>query len=220
MGAREGLVVVAREQHAGRGRLDRRWESPPGGLYLSLLLRPQLPLARANWLTMILSLAAIDACQAVAGVRPRPKWPNDLVATGRKLAGVLTELESDGGWVQYAVIGLGLNLNNVFEQGPLAEQAVSLRQLSGRTIPREEALGALLEALARRYRALRAGHSPHDEWAERLEPLGRRVEVVRGAGPPLIGREVGVTPEGALRVVDDAGREHVVWAGDVRPFSS
>ncbi|HID35043.1 MAG TPA: biotin--[acetyl-CoA-carboxylase] ligase [Anaerolineae bacterium] len=216
MDAREGLALIAREQTAGRGRLDRRWESPPGGLYLSLLLRPGIPLAQANQLTMLVSLAAIDACQRVADVRPRPKWPNDLLAEGKKLAGVLTELVSERDRLRYAIIGLGLNVNKDFDGGPLASTATSLRQLTGRELDIGRVADAFLQALARRYDGFRAGISPHAEWARRLEPLGRRVEVERSGQPRLVGRAVGVTPEGALRVLDDAGGEHVIWAGDVR----
>ncbi len=215
MGAREGLVLIAREQTAGRGRLARRWESPPGGLYLSLLLRPAIPLAQANQLTMLVSLAAIDACRAVANVYPRPKWPNDLLLNGRKLAGALTELASEGARLRHAVIGLGLNVNNDFGDGPLARTAISLRQAAGHPLDVDAVANAFLAALARRYDAFRAGVSPHAEWARRLEPLGRRVQVMRPGQPTLSGRAMGVTPEGALRVQDDAGREHIVWAGDV-----
>jgi BirA family biotin operon repressor/biotin-[acetyl-CoA-carboxylase] ligase len=84
MGAQEGLILIAREQTAGRGRLARSWESPRGGLYLSLLLRPPIPLARANQLTMLVSLAAIDACRQVAGLQANPKWPNDLLLKDKK----------------------------------------------------------------------------------------------------------------------------------------
>ena len=92
LGAAEGLVVQARAQTSGRGRLQRSWWSPEhAGLYLSVLLRPPIPVAQASRLTMLVSLAAIDACTAAAQVTPRPKWPNDLLLEGRKLAGVLTD---------------------------------------------------------------------------------------------------------------------------------
>ncbi len=215
MGAREGLVVLAREQTAGRGRLARRWVSPPGGLYLSLLLRPDWPLRRAQQLTMLVSLAAMEACRKVAGVEARPKWPNDLLWEDKKLAGVLTELESDGDRLAFAIIGLGLNVNHDFTSDPLAETATSLRMATGRTWDVDEVLEAFLAALAQGYRRLQAGESPHQAWARDLEPLGRRVRVLRQGQPPLRGWAVGVTPQGALRVQDDAGVEHVVWAGDV-----
>ncbi len=215
MGGREGLILSAREQSAGRGRLARAWESDVGGLYLSLLLRPPIPLARASQLTMVVSLAAIDACESVAGISPKPKWPNDLLLGRKKLAGTLTELASDGQQIGYAVIGLGLNVNNSFSSGPLAATATSLRQATGRSFGVDEVADAFIAALGRRYGDLLAGASPHHAWARKLEPLGRQVRV-QGAGPGVItGRAEGVTPTGALLVRDDAGKLHNIWAGDV-----
>jgi BirA family biotin operon repressor/biotin-[acetyl-CoA-carboxylase] ligase len=215
MGAREGLVLIAREQTAGRGRLDRSWQSPPGGLYLSLLLRPPIPLARANQLTMLVSLAAIDACRQVAGLQANPKWPNDLLLGRKKLAGVLTELENDGHRLRYAIIGLGLNVNNDFSGSELADTATSLRMAAGQDIDVDSVADAFLAALGRRYTDFLAGISPHHAWARNLEPLGRRVRVERTGRPPLRGIAESVSPEGALLVRDDAGALHTVWAGDV-----
>ncbi len=215
MDAREGLILIAREQTAGRGRLARSWESPPGGLYLSLLLRPPIPLSRANQLVMLVSLAAIDACRAVAGIAARPKWPNDLLLGRHKLAGVLTELENDGARLRYAVIGLGLNVNNDFGNGPLARVATSLRTATGRSFDVNAVADAFIAALGRGYAAMRAGASPHHAWARELEPLGRRVTVYRQGQPPLSGRAENVSPEGALLVRDDSDVLHNIWAGDV-----
>jgi BirA family biotin operon repressor/biotin-[acetyl-CoA-carboxylase] ligase len=215
MGAREGLVLIAREQTAGRGRLDRSWQSPPGGLYLSLLLRPPIPLARANQLTMLVSLAAIDACRQVAGLQANPKWPNDLLLGRKKLAGVLTELENDGHRLRYAIIGLGLNVNNDFSGSELADTATSLRMAAGQDIDVDSVADAFLAALGRRYTDFLAGISPHHAWARNLEPLGRRVRVERTGRPPLRGIAESVSPEGALLVRDDAEALHTVWAGDV-----
>jgi len=215
MQAREGLILIAREQSAGRGRLERVWDSPPGGLYLSLLLRPPIPLARANQVTMLVSLAAIEACQALAGVSASPKWPNDLLLEGKKLAGVLTELTNDGPQLRYAIIGLGLNVNNDFSSGPLADIATSLRMATGRSYDIDTLAAAFIEALKKRYAALLAGVSPHRDWARQLEPLGRRVRVMRQGRTPLQGRATGVSPEGALLVRDDSGVLHTIWAGDV-----
>ena len=215
MGARDGLILIAREQTAGRGRMDRVWQSRPGGLYLSLLLRPAIPLARANQLTMLVSLAAIDACQRVAGIQAKPEWPNDLVLGGKKLAGVLTELAGDGRQLDYAIIGLGLNVNNAFAHGPLADIATSLSMVTGRSYDVDAVANAFIAALGDRYAAFRAGVSPHRAWARELEPLGRRVRVQQPGRPPLQGRAENVSPAGALLVRDDAGTLHTVWAGDV-----
>ncbi len=114
-GAAEGLLLVADEQTAGRGRLDRRWWAPPGSsLLMSLLLRPDLPLARAGQLTMCLGLSAVEGINRVTGLTPRLKWPNDLALDGLKLGGMLSEVKSTGDRLEYAVLGLGLNVNLSF----------------------------------------------------------------------------------------------------------
>jgi len=217
LGAPEGLAVQALAQTAGRGRLQRRWHSPHrGGLYLSVLLRPRIPLLQANRLTMLAALAAQDACGAVAGLWPQPKWPNDLLLAGRKLAGILTELENQEDRLGYAVIGLGLNANIDFAGSPLADAAISLRQAAGREVSISALRDAYLAALAQRYRRFLAGESPLPAWRERLHPLGRRVRVVRRGQPDLSGAAIAVNDEGALLVRSDDSQVHVIWAGDVR----
>lgn len=225
LGAAEGLVVQAGEQTAGRGRLDRSWWSPPGtGLYLSILLRPDIPLIQTAQLTMLVSLAAIDACRAVAQVDPRPKWPNDLLLAGRKLAGVLTEIEANGDRLHYAIIGLGLNVSMSFANTPLAETAISLAEAGGRDIGDREigveaVRDAFLTSLEARYRRFQAGEAPVAEWQERLEPVGRRVRIHQPDQPDLVGVARGVHPDGALLVDDGVGATHTIWAGDVTPLN-
>ena len=107
-GAAEGLLVIADEQTAGRGRLDRRWWAPPGSsLLMSLLLRPALPPDQAGQLTMCLGLAAVEAIEAVTGLRPALKWPNDLLLEDRKLGGMLTELRLEGERLDIRGVGVG-----------------------------------------------------------------------------------------------------------------
>lgn len=219
MSAREGLIVIAGEQTAGRGRLTRSWRSPPGGLYLSLLLRPHIPLIQASQLTMLVSLAAITACQNIAGVTPRPKWPNDLLLAGKKLAGVLTEIEYSDQWLRHAIIGMGLNVNTRFDEPPLAAIATSLQIATGASHDLDALADAFIRALSDRYDAFLAGASPHQDWARQLEPLGKRVEVQQPGQSLLQGLAEEVTPEGALRIRDDAGKMHVIWAGDVKPIA-
>ncbi|RME81402.1 MAG: biotin--[acetyl-CoA-carboxylase] ligase [Caldilineae bacterium] len=220
LGAAEGLVVQAGEQTAGRGRLQRSWWSPPGeGLYISVLLRATIPLRLSSHLTMLVSLAAVDACHRLSGLRPRPKWPNDLVLAGRKLAGVLTEIEQQNGQVLFAVIGLGLNVNQEFADTPLADKAISLRQACGMAFEIATVREAYLAALAERYDRFRRGESPLAAWAADLEPLGQRVCVQTGGQARWFGRAVDVSPEGALLVQDDGGEVRTVWAGDVIPVA-
>jgi BirA family biotin operon repressor/biotin-[acetyl-CoA-carboxylase] ligase len=235
-GAAEGLLVLADEQTAGRGRLDRRWWAPQGSsLLMSLLLRPPLPPGRAGQLTMCLGLGAVEGIEAVTGLRPALKWPNDLLLDDRKLGGMLTELRLDGDRLTYAVLGLGVNVNVTFPSiaastlaststsaampPELAETAISLSMALGREVDRLALLAAILAQCEAWYDRLLGGESPHEAWAARLETLGQRVTVTTSTGA-LVGLAVGVTPEGALLVRDDTARQHVIWSGDVTALRS
>ncbi len=218
-GAGDGLLVVADEQTAGRGRLDRSWWAPPGTcLLLSLLLRPDLPLTRAGQMTMCLGLAAVEAIRQVCGLEVGLKWPNDVLYDGRKLGGMLAELETADGRLAYAVIGLGLNVNVDFElpdaPGGLRWPAGSLLTATGAPVDRLALLVALLGAAEPLLARIEAGESLHETWAARLDTLGRRVFVSQ-MDRALEGVATGVTPDGALLVQDDAGAIHTVWSGDV-----
>lgn len=219
LGAKEGLAVQALEQTAGRGRLQRSWHSPYNeGLYLSVLLRPAIPLTRASHLTMLVSLATVEACRAVADVSPTPKWPNDLLWQGRKLAGVLTELENQADWLSYAAIGLGLNVNTDFRGMPLDETAISLQQITGHSVTVSVLRDAYLEALNRRYQRFLTGESPVSAWKARLEPLGRSVRVIQPGQVPVEGVAIDVNAGGALLVQNSTNAIHTIWAGDVIPI--
>ena len=188
---------------------------------MSLLLRPTfLVREQAQLLTIMCSLAAADAVRAISGLEPGLKWPNDLLLDGRKLAGVLTELgfEPDEAGVDrlaWCVVGIGLNVNVDFSTQPdLAAVAVSLAMALGRRVPRLPLLQRMLEGVERRYDDLRAGGSPHQEWAERLITLGKRVSVT-GPDGTMAGVAEGVDDVGALLVRGPSGALTRVLAGDV-----
>lgn len=214
-GEAEGIVLVAEHQTAGRGRLGRTWEAPPGvSLLVSVLLRPSLPLERVHLVTVAAGLAAAEACDEVAGVLPSLKWPNDLViddaAGTRKLAGLLAESVVDGGRMTALVVGMGLNVNWPVEQLP--EGATSLDNLAGHEVDRMRLLEVWLERLDARYRAL-----PDDDgladFRERCATLGRPVRVETAAGP-VEGEAVDVTADGHL-VVDTGDGRQTFAVGDV-----
>lgn len=218
-GAPEGTLAIADHQHAGRGRLQRRWEASAGtSLLLSILFRPFfLAPDRAQLLTMLCALAASDAVKRVAGLQPDLKWPNDLVLHGKKLAGILTELacEPDGERLSWVVVGLGLNVNQDFDAWPeLAETAISLKLALGRPVPRLPLLQAFLAEVEARYEALRAGHSPQPEWAARLIALGQIVVVASGERI-VHGVAEGVDETGALLLRLPDGAQERILTGDV-----
>jgi BirA family biotin operon repressor/biotin-[acetyl-CoA-carboxylase] ligase len=215
-GAPEGIVLVADRQTAGRGRLDRRWVSPPGAcLLVSVLLRPTLPIEQVYLLSVCAGLAARDACAEVAGVEVGLKWPNDLVVDTdsgtAKLAGILAESVVSAGRVEAVVVGMGLNVR---WDDDLPDTATALDRLSGRSLERDDVLDAWVSALTRWYEQVQAdpagvvtGHR------SACTTLGRDVQVELPSGL-LEGRAVDVTPEGHL-VVDTADGRRAISVGDV-----
>ena len=151
----EGLVVVSAAQTGGRGRRGRSFVSPPGGLYLSALLRPNCPLEQVSALTAWSAVAVCDAVEQVCGIRPGIKWPNDVILDGRKLCGILTELELEGetAALRYVVAGIGVNLTQTEEDfGPeVAPVAISLAQALGRPVRRAHLAAEILRAFDRMY---------------------------------------------------------------------
>lgn len=219
-GADEGLVVLAEVQSAGRGRHGRRWEAPPGSsILMSVLFRPELPAEDAGWLTMLVSLAAIDAIREVTGLEAAIKWPNDILIDHLKVGGVLTESSLVGDRLEYAVVGLGLNVNFDPRDYPeIPPTASSLLVRLGRPVDRVTLMRAILMALDRRYCALKAGHSPYQEWSQHLATLGQRVRVVTPTGT-LEGTAEGANLRGDLQVRRDDGRLVELVVGDVITLS-
>ena len=217
-GAAEGLVVLAEEQSAGRGRYGRRWLSAPGrDVLMSVLLRPDERIA--GELLMMAALAGSRTVDTLTSVHSTIKWPNDVRVEGRKVCGVLAESESGPDGI-IAVVGIGLNVNSDESEWPadVAPWATSLRLIAGREIPREEAVRVLLGELDAMYSRLRRGGSVRDEWAMRLDTIGSEVEVTwhsEAGGHRVRGRAEGVDAGGRLLVRDATGRMRPVAAGEV-----
>jgi BirA family biotin operon repressor/biotin-[acetyl-CoA-carboxylase] ligase len=215
-GEPEGTLIIADEQTAGRGRLQRLWWAPAGtALLMSLIFRPDLAPHQAQRLTMLCSLAICEAIAGTTGLAPVVKWPNDVLLRGRKVCGILTELGFEGPRLTYAVVGMGINVNVDFSgAGELASTATSLAQELGHEVSRLELLRAILVDIDERYTRLRTGKSPHAEWAARLATTGQRV-VVTTPGEQLCGVAEGVDDDGALLLRDENGLLRRILAGDV-----
>ena len=189
-GAPDGSVVVADEQTAGCGRMARPFQSPAGkGIYLSALLRPQLPPLELLPVTALAAVAGCDAVERVCGLRPQIKWTNDLILGKRKLGGILTEmaLEGESGRLQYLVIGIGLNvLEQPEDFSPeVREVATSLSQALGRTVSRPQLAAAEIQELDRLYTALERGELEPYLQAYRADcvTLGKEVQILKRDGP-------------------------------------
>jgi len=204
---RSGVVVLADEQTGGKGRLDRAWDSPSGGVWLSILCRPEVPPAHAPLFTLAGAVATTRAARE-AGVDAAIKWPNDVLVAGseRKLAGILTEMEGEADRVAYLVVGVGVNAN--VDATALPEGATSVRGEVGDVDRR-----AFTQRLIEEFHELRT--TPDDvipAWRAHATTLGRRVRVDTPGGE-VVGEAVDVTFPGSLVVETVDGRVEVT-AGD------
>lgn len=218
-GLAEGVVVFAEAQTAGRGRLGRRWISPPGkGLWFSVLLRPPLRPPETTRLTLAAAVAVARAVRAQTGLAPEVKWPNDLLLRGRKFAGILTELSGEQDRVRHVVLGVGLDVNLVAADLPpeLRRLATSLRLELGRPLPRADLAVAVLRELDAVYAqvATPAFERLAEEWEGLCTTLGRPIEVALGTRR-VRGRAEAVDPDGALLVRTEHGRLERITGGDV-----
>ena len=180
-GAPEGMAYVADEQTAGRGRGAHGWESPPGsGLYVSVLLRPQLAPADALWLSLAAGLAVHDAVEQVTSLKADLRWPNDLLFGRRKFCGILSELNAEVTRIRHMVIGIGINVHQQQFPHELKDVATSLFIETGRDWPRQELLPALLQSLDREVNALTAPGKMAQASASILGRLEQSSSWIRG----------------------------------------
>ena len=225
-GVADGVVLVAEHQTAGRGRMGRTWEAPVGAsLLFSVLIRPDLPVGMLQLVSLATAVAASDACDTVAGVRPRLKWPNDLMVEvsgqgERKVGGILSESSLKGDSVAAVVVGMGLNVNWPSElPDELAGIATSLNHHASGVqgdIDREELLVAHLLGFEQILAALGAPGGPEAllmRYRHLSATLGQMVRVELGSGA-LTGFATDLTPEGHL-LVELAGELVPISAGDV-----
>jgi BirA family biotin operon repressor/biotin-[acetyl-CoA-carboxylase] ligase len=212
--ARQGCpaftVVVAGRQTQGRGRLRRVWDSQEGGLYFTVVLRPYVPVLWSPRVNFLVSLTLAAVLREKHGVDAGLKWPNDILVQGRKLCGLLAEMESEGDQVNFINVGVGLNVNN--RPPPLEPPAVSLRELLGRTVARREILARFLDELEQRMRA-----EPWErvvaDWKAGSISLNRPVRVAT-AREDIRGVAVDVDENGALLIRQADGTMATAVYGD------
>jgi BirA family biotin operon repressor/biotin-[acetyl-CoA-carboxylase] ligase len=214
--APEGSLYVAEEQTAGRGRGGHGWHSArSAGIYCSVVLRPQVAPADVLMLSLAAGLAVRQAVEQVTGLRADLRWPNDLLLGGKKFCGILIEMNAEATRVRYAVVGMGINVNQETFPSSIADLATSLRMESGRTWSRVELAAALLKSLDREYRRL-PDAAARNEVRLRFErssssARGRRVRVEEDGG--FEGITEGLDERGFLRVRTESGVRTVLSGG-------
>lgn len=219
LGAQDGTVVIAETQTHGRGRLNRKWVSPRGGLWLSLVLRPKLKPAEASRLVFVCGLAVAETLHQLYDLRVETKWPNDVLANGKKVCGILAEMNTKGEKLNYVILGIGINANFKVEILPeqLLENATSLKTELRTRISLEQLLKTLLEKLENAYALLmNQGFDPIlKEWKKYASFLGSQVEVTTTT-EKWKGTAFDVDNDGSLmlKLRDETTRR--VMAGDIQ----
>ena len=217
-GAPEGTLVVAEKQTAGRGRRGKVWESPLGtGIWMSLVLRPQIAPAEASVLTLLCGLATAEAIETETGLSAGIKWPNDILINGKKAVGILTEMDCEMSEVHFVIPGIGINVNTASFPPEIAEIATSLYLECGKTVSRRRLVHKVLERLEEHYETfLRTGSfaAMLEDYRKHCITLGKEVHVL--GREPFFAEALDITPEGELLVRRaDNGKEEVVFSGEV-----
>ncbi|WP_053366937.1 biotin--[acetyl-CoA-carboxylase] ligase [Bacillus sp. FJAT-27245] len=217
--APEGTLVVADEQTAGRGRMDRKWYSPKGtGIWMSLLLRPEIPPQQAPQLTLLAAVAVARAIEEAAGITPEIKWPNDLLINGKKITGILTELQAESDRIHSVIIGIGMNVNQTKGDFPdgLQELATSIAEETGNELSRPMVIREFCAQFEKLYLLyLEKGFYPVKLlWESYAKGIGGMIRA-RTYNGVLEGRALGITDDGVLELEDSSGKVHLIYSADI-----
>ncbi|MGI6070992.1 MAG: biotin--[acetyl-CoA-carboxylase] ligase [Blautia sp.] len=215
--APQGSLCTAEVQNAGRGRRGRSWHTEKGeALAMSFLLYPPCHPAKASMLSLMAGLSVAQGC-ADLGIEAQVKWPNDVVASGKKICGILTEMQADGTGIAYVVTGIGINVNQASMPKDIQATATSLRLESGKVWERELVMAKVLDRMEQNYEKFLAADSLAGlkaEYESFLVNRGRQVRIE--AGPEsFLGTALGITDTGELLVQDEQGKLREVCAGEV-----
>ncbi len=217
--APEGTVIIAEEQQVGRGRMGRKWHSPKyTGIWMSIILRPNIPLPKAPQLTLLAAVAIVQAIEEYTGLLPEIKWPNDILINGKKITGILTELEAEADRINSVIIGIGMNVNQTKEDFPseLQEIATSLLLEKGERISRAELIKGIFNNLEKLYLLyLDEGFLPIKLlWESYAISIGKKI-TARTLTNSIIGTARGITEDGVLIIEDEYGKNHHVYSADI-----
>ena len=200
-GIDEGTLIIAERQSAGKGRLGREWFSPVGGIWLSIILYPQLSPSYISRITLMTAVAAVKAIKICTQIKPQIKWPNDILINEKKVCGILTEMSAELDIINWVVVGIGINANIDLRDFPkdIREKTISLKEISGKEISRVKLAQAFLQEFEKYYKILkrREFSSILKEWKLYSHTLGRKIRVDMGE-KIITGEAVDINEEGAL----------------------
>jgi len=209
-GAREGTIVIAEAQTRGRGRLSREWLSPEGGIYFTLILRPRISPAYAPRINLMAGIAVAVTIKELYGLKAELKWPNDVLIEGKKVCGILAEMDAETDVLNFVNVGIGINVNTSIPR--FEKTATSLKDALGREISRKEFLSALVVEIER-WLPLLMKADLLEEWRRLSATLGEEVRVM-SLGEEVIGQAIDIDATGALILKGKDGSLRTVLVGD------
>ena len=216
-----GLVIIGEEQVKGRGRRGRTWESPKGtGIWMSILLRPDLPPKDGPKFTLLSAVAVTKAIREVTGIEAKIKWPNDIIINNKKVCGILTEMNAEIDFINYVIIGIGINVNGKKEDFPeeVQDRAISLSQVKGQLVSRKDLVRSILKKIEDYYfQFIQAMDFMGilEEWKSLSCNLGKEVRATI-KGKEIIGLAIDINKDGSLLLKKNDGEIVEVIYGDVR----
>jgi BirA family transcriptional regulator, biotin operon repressor / biotin---[acetyl-CoA-carboxylase] ligase len=215
----EGTLVISEEQVAGRGRMTRSWYSPKyTGIWMSLILRPNLPPQKAPQFTLIAAVAISQAIEEISGIESEIKWPNDILIRGKKVTGILTELQADADKIHSIIIGMGINVNQSSTDfaADIKPIATSIAIEAKKKIPRAQLVRRILEKLEIYYDLyMEEGFRPIKlMWESRAVSIGKNI-IARTINGTIEGKALGITDEGILQLEDAQGIIHHIYSADI-----
>ncbi len=217
-GAPDGSLYVANHQTHGKGRRGRVWDSPAGkDIFFTLLFRPEIPLDRVSMLTLVTAEAIAAAVEELAEVSCQIKWPNDILLNGKKICGILTEMNMEIDRVAYVVIGAGINVNRTEFEEEISDMATSIRKETGKKVERNLLLAKIIEAFFRNYHMFLQAldMTPFlEDYNRRLVNVGREVKIIRKQEEKIC-RALGINQRGELLVQNARGETEQICSGEV-----
>jgi BirA family transcriptional regulator, biotin operon repressor / biotin---[acetyl-CoA-carboxylase] ligase len=218
-GANEGTIVIAEEQTLGRGRMDRKWYSPKyTGVWMSIILRPKIPLQEAPQLTLLTAVAVVLAIEELTDLSPQIKWPNDILLNGKKVTGILTELQAEADQINSVIIGIGINVNQKQEDflPELRSIATSIAIEHGNMLNRAALIRSVLVHLEKLYLLfLEKGFYPIKLlWESHAISIGKVLRA-KTLTAVIEGKALGITDQGVLQIEDQAGKVHLIYSADI-----
>ncbi|WLV25950.1 biotin--[acetyl-CoA-carboxylase] ligase [Aciduricibacillus chroicocephali] len=221
-GAAHGTVIIADEQTKGKGRMNREWHSAPGkGIWLSMILRPQLLPYLAAQLTLLAATVLADVVNEHIGVRPQIKWPNDILINGKKTAGILTEMQAEQDQIQYVVIGMGINVNQAEVELPenISYKATSIRAESGKEWDIKELIQQILQTFEHAYESYIENGFPEvkEKWESYGFKIGEMIDI-KTMQDEWRSEFLGIAEDGALLATDREGHETKLYSAEIKWF--